>query len=118
MSPTTPTVRQLARRGRPRVRGVKRWQGEAVARVVRDAVAGRDVHDWESVTEATTALRAAVAALLERPLSDSETQHLRRLATAKPSAIIRVVHRWNGRITDRLARSLATRSDISEFIWA
>ena len=44
MSPTTPTVRQLARRGRPRVRGVKRWQGEAVARVVRDAVAGRDVH--------------------------------------------------------------------------
>ena len=68
MSPTTTAVRQRARRGRPRVRGVKRWQGEAVARVVRDAVAGRDVHDPESV-----------AALLGRPLSDSETQRLRRL---------------------------------------
>ena len=86
--------------------------------MVRDAVAGRDVHDWESVTEVTYALRVAVAALLERPLSDPEAQHLRRLATAKPSEIMRVVHRWNGRITDRLARSLATRSDISEFIWA
>ena len=119
MSPATPTVRQLARRGRPRVRGVKRWQGEAVDRVVREAVAGRDVHDWESVTEATAALRAAVAALLGRPLSDSETQRLRRLvATARPSEIMRVVHRWNGRITDRLARSLATQSGISEFIWA
>ena len=108
MSPTTTAVRQRARRGRPRVRGVKRWQGEAVARVVRDAVAGRDVHDPESV-----------AALLDRPLSDSETQRLRRLvATARPSAIIRVVHGWNGRITDRVARVLATRSGISEFIWA
>ena len=119
MSPTTTAVRQRARRGRPRVRGVKRWQGEAVAREVRDALAGRDVHDWESVTEATTALRAAVAALLDRPLSDSETQRLRRLvATARPSAIIRVVHQLNGRITDRVARVLATRSGISEFIWA
>ena len=119
MSPTTIAVRQPARRGRPRVRGVKRWQGEAVARVVRDALAARDVHDWESVTEATSALRAAVAALLGRPLSDSETQRLRRLvATARPSAIIRVVHGWNGRITDRVARSLATQSGISEFIWA
>ena len=100
MSPTTPTVRQRARRGRPRVRGMKRWQGEAVARVVRDAVAGRDVHDWESVTEATAALRAAVAALRGRPLSDSETQRLRRLvATARPSEIMRVVHQLNGRIT-------------------
>ena len=117
MSPTTPAVR-LARRGRPRVRGVKRWQGEAVDRVVRDAVAGRDVHDWESVTETTYRLRAAVAALRERPLSDSETQRLRRLATAKPSEIMRVVHQLNGRITDRLARSLATQSGISEFIWA
>ena len=86
--------------------------------MVRDTLAGRDVHDWESVTEATTALRAAVAAFLERPLSDSETQRLRRLATAKPSEIMRVVHRWNGRITDRVARSLATQSGISEFIWA
>ena len=120
MSPTTPAVRQPARRGRPRVRGAKRWQGEAVARVVRDALAGRDVHDWESVTEAThPPLPAAVAALLGRPLSDSETQRLRRLvATARPSEIMRVVHRWNGRITDRVARVLATRSDISEFIWA
>ena len=118
MSPTT-AVRQPARRGRPRVRGMKRWQGEAVTRVVHDALAGRDVHDWESVTEATTALRAAVAALLGRPLSDSETQRLRRLvATARPSAIMRVVHGWNGRITDRVARSLATQSGISEFFWA
>ena len=117
MSPTTPTVR-LARRGRPRVRGVKRWHGEAVARVVRDALAARDVHDPESVTETTYRLCEAVAALLGRPLSDSETQRLRRLATAKPSEIMRVVHRWNGRITDRVARSLATQSGISEFIWA
>ena len=119
MSPTTTAVRQPARRGRPRVRGVKRWQGEAVARVVRDALAGRDVHDPESVTEATAALPAAVAALRGRPLQAPETQRLRRLvATAKPSEIIRVVHQLNGRITDRLARVLATRSDISEFIWA
>ena len=119
MSPTTPTVRQPARRGRPRVRGVKRWHGEAVDRVVHDALAGRDVHDWESVTEATAALRAAVAALRGRPLQAPETQRLRRLvATARPSAIIRVVHQLNGRITDRVARVLATRSDISEFIWA
>ena len=86
--------------------------------MVHDALAARDVHDWESVTEATSALRAAVAALLGRPLSDSETQRLRRLvATARPSAIIRVVHGWNGRITDRVARSLAPRSDISELVW-
>ena len=39
MSPTTTAVRQPARRGRPCGRGVKRWQGEAVARVVRDALA-------------------------------------------------------------------------------
>ena len=38
MSPTTTAIRQPARRGRPCGRGVKRWQGEAVARVVRDAV--------------------------------------------------------------------------------
>ena len=119
MSPTTPTVRQRARRGRPRVRGVKRWQGEAVARVVRDALAARDVDDPESVTEATYRLGEAVAALRGRPLSDSETRRLRRLvATAKPSEIMRVVHQLNGRITDRVARVLATRSDISEFIWA
>ena len=118
MAPTTPTVRQRARRGRPRVRGVKWWQGEVVTRVVRDALAGRDVHDPESVTEATYRLREAVEALLERPLSDPETQHLRRLATAKPSEIMRVVHRWNGRITDRVARSLATQTDTSEFSWA
>ena len=119
MSPTTPAVRQPARRGRPRVRGAKRWQGEAVARVVRDALAGRDVHDPESVTEATHRLCEAVAALLGHPLSDSERQRLRRLvATARPSEIMRVVHRWNGRITDRVARVLATRSGISEFIWA
>ena len=119
MPPTTTAVRQPARRGRPRVRGAKRWQGEAVDRVVRDALAGRDVHDWESVTETTTAMRAAVAALRGRPLSDSETQRLRRLvATARPSEIMRVVHQLNGRITDRVARVLATRSGISELIWA
>ena len=119
MSPTTTAVRQPARRGRPCGRGVKRWHGEAVTRVVRAAVAGRDVHDWESVTETTYRLCEAVAALLDRPLQAPETQRLRRLvATARPSAIIRVVHRWNGRITDRVARSLATQSDISEFIWA
>ena len=83
MSPTTPTVRQPARRGRPRVRGVKRWHGEAVARVVRDALAVRDVHDWESVTETTYRLCEAVTALLDRPLQAPETQRLRRLvATA------------------------------------
>ena len=119
MSPTTTAVRQPARRGRPCGRGVKRWQGEAVARVVRDALAGRDVHDWESVTEATYRLCEAVAALRGRPLRDSETQRLRRLvATARPSAITRVVHQLNGCITDRVARVLATRSDISELIWA
>ena len=84
MSPTTIAVRQPARRGRPHVRGVKRWQGEAVARVVRDALAARDVHDWESVTEATSALRAAVAALLGRPLSDS-SRHLVPLDRAFPA---------------------------------
>ena len=119
MSPTTPTVRQRARRGRPRVRGAKRWQGEAVARVVRDALAARDVDDPESVTEATYRLCEAVAALRGRPLQAPETQRLRRLvATAKPSEIMRVVHQLNGRITDRVARSLATQSGISEFIWA
>ena len=119
MSPTTPAARQPARRGRPRVRGVKRWQGEAVARVVRNALAARDVHDPESVTETTYRLCEAVTALLERPLRDSERQRLRRLvAPARPSAIIRVVHGWNGRITDRVARSLATQSGISEFMWA
>ena len=118
MSPTTIAVRQPARRGRPRVRSVKRWHGEAVARVVREALAARDVDDWESVTEATSRLCEAVAALLGRPLSDSETQRLHRLVpTARPSAIIRVVHGWNGRITDRVARVLATRSDISDMIW-
>ena len=53
MSPTTTAVRQPARRGRPCGRGVKRWHGEAVARVVRDALAARDVDDPESVTETT-----------------------------------------------------------------
>ena len=119
MSPITTAVRQPARRGRPCGRGVKRWHGEAVARVVRDALAARDVDDPESVTEATYRLCGAVEALLERRLSDPETQRLRRLvATARPSEIIRAVHRWNGRITDRVARVLATRSDISELIWA
>ena len=119
MSPTTTAVRQPARRGRPCGRGVKRWQGEAVARVVRDALAARDVDDPESVTEATYRLCEAVAALRGRPLQAPETQRLRRLvATARPSAIIRVVHGWNGRITDRVARVLATRADISELVWA
>ena len=119
MSPTTTAVRQPARRGRPCGRGVKRWHGEAVARVVRDALAARDVDDPESVTEATYRLCEAVAALLDRPLQAPETQRLHRLvATARPSAIIRVLHQWNGRITDRVARVLATQSDISELIWA
>ena len=62
--------------------------------------------DWESVTEAKYRLCEAVAALRGRPLQAPETQRLRRLvATARPSAIIRVVHQLNGRITDRLARS-------------
>ena len=85
--------------------------------MVRDALAARDVDDPESVTETTYRLREAVAALLDRPLQAPETQRLRRLvATARPSEIIRVVHGWNGRITDRVARVLATRSDISELI--
>ena len=120
MSPITTAVRQPARRGRPCGRGVKRWQGEAVARVVRDALAARDVDDPESVTETTYRLCEAVAGP-SRPsvTGDPETQRLRRLvATARPSEIIRAVHRWNGRITDRVARVLATRSDISELIWA
>ena len=95
MSLTTTAVRQPARRGRPCGRGVKRWHGEAVARVVRDALAARDVDDPESVTEATYRLCEAVAALRGRPLQAPETQCLRRLvATARPSAIIRVVHGW------------------------
>ena len=119
MSPITTAVRQPARRGRPCGRGVKRWHGEAVARVVRDALAARDVDDPESVTEATYRLCGAVKDLRGRPLQALETQRLRRLvATARPSEIIRAVHRWNGRITDRVARVLATRSDISELIWA
>ena len=119
MSPTTTAVRQPARRGRPCGRGVKRWQGEAVARVVRDALAARDVDDPESVTETTYRLCEAVAALLDRPLQAPETQRLRHLVvTARPSEIIRVAHQWNGRITDRVARVLATRPDISELIWA
>ena len=64
MSPITTAVRQPARRGRPCGRGVKRWHGEAVARVVRDALAARDVDDPESVTEATYRLCEAVEALL------------------------------------------------------
>ena len=59
-----------------------------------------------------------VETLLDRPLGDYETQRLRRVvATERPSAIIRLLHRWNGRITDRVARSLAPRSDISELVW-
>ena len=86
--------------------------------MVRDALAARDVDDPESVTEATYRLCEAVAALRGRPLQAPETQRLRRLvATARPSAIIRVVHGWKGRITDRVARVLATRSDISELVW-
>ena len=97
---------------------MKRWHGEAVARVVRDALAASDVDDPESVTEATYRLCEAVAALRGRPLQAPETQRLRRLvATARPSAIIWVVHGWNGRITDRVARVLAPRSDISELVW-
>ena len=118
MSPITTAVRQPARRGRPCGRGVKRWQGEAVARVVRDALAARDVDDPASVTEATYRLCKAVAALRGRPLQAPETLRLRRLVVnARPSAIIRVVHQLNGRITDRVARSLAPRSDISELVW-
>ena len=95
MSPATTAVRQPARRGRPCGRGVKRWQGEAVARVVRDALVARDVDDPESVTETTYRLCEAVAALLDRPLQAPETQRLHRLvATARPSAIIRVLHQW------------------------
>ena len=118
MSPITTEVRQPARRGRPCVRGVKRWHGEAVARVVRDALTARDVDDPESVTETTYRLCEAVAALRDRPLQAPETQRLRRLVVnARPSEIIRVVHQLNGRITDRVARVLATRSDISELVW-
>ena len=85
--------------------------------MVRDALAARDVDDPESVTETTYRLCEAVAALLDRPLQVPETQR-RLVATARPSAIIRVVHGWNGRITDRVARVLATRADISELVWA
>ena len=175
MSPITTAVRQPARRGRPCGRGVKRWHGEAVARVVRDALAARDVDDPESVTEddeksaftpsphslraiTTNAPRRPIPSFFEgntgaripdsedrsadtdcrlceavvRPFGDrplqalcmDETQRLRRLvATARPSEIIRAVHRWNARVvrdalTARVARVLATRSDISELIWA
>ena len=79
MSPATTDVRQPARRGRPCGRGVKRWQNEAVAGLVHEALALRDVDDPESVTETTYRLCEAVAALLDRPLQASETQRLRRL---------------------------------------
>ena len=97
----------------------KRWQGDVVARIVHDALALRRLDDPESVTEATRALVAGVKTLLDRPLTGYETTRFRRLAaSAKPSVVIRFVHRLNGRITDRVARVLATRSDISELIWA
>ena len=122
MTSTTTPVRQSAGYGRSarrrgRVRG-KRWQGDAVARLVHEALASRDLDDPESVTEATAALRAGVETLLDRPLGDYEVGRLRRLAaTKRPSMIIRFLHRLNGGITDPVARSLATRSNISDLIW-
>ena len=87
--------------------------------VRQGATVSRRLDDPESVTEATRALVAGVKTLLDWPLTGYETTRLRRLAArAKPSVIIRFVHRLNGRITDRVARVLATRSDISELIWA
>ena len=110
-----PAVPKPTRRG---VRG-KRWQGDKVARVVYDALAPpRDLDDPESVTVATVALLEAVPALLERPLTKHEGKRLHDLAaTERPSAIIRLLHRWNGGITDRLARRLQKRSDISDLVW-
>ena len=105
--------------GHPRGRIVaKRWQGDVVTRVVHDALASRRLDDPESVTEATRALVAGVKTLLDRPLTGYETTRFRRLAaSAKPSVVIRFVHRLNGRIRDREARKLQTRSEISELIW-
>ena len=121
MSPTTPTVRQPARRGRPRVRGVKRWHGEAVARVVRDALAARDVDDLGvgHGSDVSPCVRRSqpFAAVRYRRLRDPAPAPPRGHRDDPPRSC-RVVHQLNGRITDRLARSLATRSDISEFIWA
>ena len=98
----------------------KRWQGDVVAHVVHAALASRDVDDPESLTEAAVALLAAVEALLDRPLTTHEKERLRRLAArarARPSVIIRLLHRLNGGITDLVARELAPRSDISELAW-
>ena len=78
---------------------MKQWQGDVVARVVLQALAPRDVDDPESVTEATADLLAGVETLLDRPWTDCETRRQRRRsATARPSAIIRLLHRLNGRI--------------------
>jgi hypothetical protein len=118
MSLTTTSVCQPTGPGRRRPIVAKRWQGEVVARVVHEALASRDVEDPESVTEAMVALLVGVETLLERSLGAYERKRFRHLAaTGRPSAIIRLVHRLNGRIRDRLARELATRSDVSALIW-
>ena len=118
MSLTTTSVRQPTAPGRRRPVVAKRWQGEVVARVVQKALAVRDLEDPESVTEATVALLDGVETLLERSLGAYERKRFRRLAaTGESSVIIRLVHRLNGRITDWLARRLATRSDVSELMW-
>ena len=96
----------------------KRWQGDVVGGVVHFALALRDLDDPKSVTEATTALWAGVETLLDRTLTGCETERLRRLAAKpRPSAIIPLLHRLNGGITNRVARKLAPRSNISELVW-
>ena len=93
--------------------------GEDVKRVVQRALEGRDLDDPESMTEATTALCPATETLLERPLTPDERRRLHALVArgSRPLAIMRQLHRWHGGLSDRLARQLATRRDVSAFIW-
>ena len=117
MTRTTTSVCQPTGHGRLRPIRATRWQGDVVTRLVCEALANRDPDDPQSVTEATVALLDGVETLLDRPLGGYETQRLGRLAaTAKPSTIIRLLHRLNGGVRDRQARRLATR-DIIDLAW-
>ena len=89
-----------------------------VADVVHRALASRDLADPESITEAKIALLDGVERLLDRSLGPYEARRFRHLAaTAKPSEIIPLVHRLNGRVRARQGRALATRTDISDLAW-
>ncbi len=119
MTGTTTAIHQSAQRPcRPGRIRAKRWQGDEIAGLVHEALHSRRVDDPESLTEATVALLAGVERLLDRSLGRYEARRFRHLAaTAKPSEIIRLVHRLNGGVRAREARALATRTDISDLAW-